>query len=174
MVATLEEHKDHKTLLEAWKIVEENNLDLELNIAGDGSLKDELQNLKISLNLKNVNFLGTVNDIPSLLWQSDVFVFSTTFQEGFGTVLIEALAAGCAIIASDVPACREVLKGGEYGKLVPMNDPISLSKAIILNLTEEPTSIQLEQQMKYAAKFSPQNMIIQYLDLVKLKNNLNR
>ena len=49
----------------------------------------------------------------------DLFAFSTTEAEGFGIVLIEAMAAGLPVIASDVPACREVLADGAAGVLVP-------------------------------------------------------
>src|SRR5690606_39460471 len=118
MVATLEPHKDHETLLKAWKILEDRGISAELKLAGDGSLRNQLEELAAKLKLRRVVFLGSRSDIPELLAQSKVFVFSTTPQEGFGTVLVEAIAAGCIIVASDVPACREVLDNGNYGMLV--------------------------------------------------------
>ena len=63
-------------------------------------------------------FLGSSLEITKLLGNSDIFAFSTTEDEGFGIALIEAMAAGLPIIASDVPACREVLDGNA-GILVP-------------------------------------------------------
>ena len=59
------------------------------------------------------------SDIPKLLANADIFALSTTAEEGFGIVLIEAMAAGLPIIATDVPACREVLDNGKAGILVP-------------------------------------------------------
>ncbi len=60
----------------------------------------------------------------------DVFVFSTTAEEGLGIALIEAMAAGVPVVASDVPACREVLDNGALGVLVPPGDAAALAAAI--------------------------------------------
>ena len=54
-----------------------------------------------------------------MLAEADIFAFSTTLSEGFGIALIEAMAARLPIIATDVPACREVLDNGKAGILVP-------------------------------------------------------
>ena len=64
-------------------------------------------------------FFGSRTDIPNLLANADIFALSTTGEEGFGIVLIEAMAAGLPIIATDVSACREVLDNGNAGILVP-------------------------------------------------------
>src|SRR5204863_7697125 len=61
----------------------------------------------------------------------DVFVFSTTNAEGFGIALAEAMAVGLPVVASDVPACREVLDGGRGGRLVPPKDGPALAGAIL-------------------------------------------
>src|SRR5690606_22840565 len=118
MVATLEAHKDHVTLLRAWKTIGDRGIRLPLKLAGSGSLHEQLVRLTAELGLNQVAFLGSRDDIPQLLQRSKVFVLSTTEQEGFGTVLIEALASGCLVVASDVPACREALCQGRYGTLV--------------------------------------------------------
>ena len=77
-----------------------------------------------------VVFWGRRADIPELLGQMDVCAFSTTRDEGFGIALIEAMAAGLPVVASDVPACREVLADGEAGILVPAGDPEALAAAL--------------------------------------------
>ena len=74
--------------------------------------------MELNLDYKKI-FLDSRNNIPELLANADIFAFSTTAEEGFGIVLIEAMAAGLPIIATDVPACREVLDNGKAGILVP-------------------------------------------------------
>ena len=69
-------------------------------------------------------------DVPELVGQLDLFVFATTPDEGLGIALIEAMAAGVPVVASDVGACREVLDDGALGLLVPPRDPAALADAI--------------------------------------------
>lgn len=166
MVATLERHKDHQTLLKAWKIIEERGLTAELKLAGDGSLRTTLEALASDLNLERVTFLGSRPDIPELLCQSKVFVLSTTPQEGFGTVLVEALAAGCIIVASDVPACREVLDHGTYGVLVKYGNHEKLADAIAEALSSELTDEMKRKRMEYLEHFTPSSMMKKYLQIV--------
>lgn len=166
MVATMEPHKDHTTLLHAWKIIEQRGFTYTLQLAGNGGLFQELQTLSTSLGLNNVTFLGSRKDVPILLHNSSLFVFSTTHQEGFGTVLIEALASGCTIIASDVPACKEVLKGGEYGKLVPAGNVTALADAIVHAFEYPLDEHSKARNMQYAYEFTPEKMIQRYVELV--------
>lgn len=169
MVATLELHKDHETMLKAWRIVEQNNKKYKLQLAGDGSLRNHLENLSSGFQLRASSFLGSRNDIPDLLHQSSVFILSTTPAEGFGTVLLEALAAGLIVIATDVPACREVLKDGEYGVLVPPNDPETLAEAIDYAFANPITEKQKQKNIEYASSFTPERMMKEYLRVVGLE-----
>ena len=163
MVATLENHKDHKTLLFAWKIVESRLPHAELLLVGDGRLSGQLKGLATTLELQRVTFMGARNDVPDLLWSSFLFILSTTSGEGFGTVLIEALAAGLKVVASDVPACREVLQDGKYGKLVPAGNAEALAEAIGECYEHELCEEERRDQIAYATSFSPERMMEQYL-----------
>ena len=91
-----------------------------------------------------MEFLGSRRDVPALLGQSDVFVFSTTKEEGLGTVLIEALAAGLPVVASDVPACREALEGGKWGALVPAADAAGADCSLCYSDTDHSVSVSQE------------------------------
>lgn len=132
MVARLDAIKDHDTLLQALSLVRLQVPDCELWMVGDGvrrvTLEDQARRLGIA---DKVKFLGNRSDIPELLGQMDVYAFSTTRAEGFGIALTEAMAAGVAIVASDVPACREVLGNGEAGIIVPPEDATKLAEAIV-------------------------------------------
>lgn len=165
MVATLESHKDHATLLRAMPAVIRAVPDVQLWLAGEGVLRERLQGLSASLGLgDSVTFLGSRRDVPALLGQSDVFVFSTTKEEGLGTVLIEALAAGLPVIASDVPACREVLGEGRWGTLVPAGDPAALAASLIAGLGER-AAVPADEpgRQDYLRHFSPAHMIASYV-----------
>jgi glycosyltransferase involved in cell wall biosynthesis len=163
MVATLELHKDHATLLKAMPAVIRAVPAVQLWLAGEGSQRDRLQGLSASLGLTDaVIFLGSRRDVPALLGQSDVFVFSTTREEGLGTVLIEALAAGLPVVASDVPACHEALAGGRWGTLVSPADPGALAAALIASLQTR-TVVGSNERSEYLQQFSPSRMIAAYV-----------
>jgi glycosyltransferase involved in cell wall biosynthesis len=164
MVGSLEKSKDYPTLLRAWQLVELDGK-YELHIAGGGSRKGELESLAHQLGLKRVRFLGPVDDVPSLLWSSHVFAFSANMEEGFGTVLIEALAAGCKIVSADVPACREVLQGGRFGVLVPPQSPQALAAAILDSVRRPSATAEIASGIGYAKGFSAENMVRDYLGI---------
>ncbi len=165
MVATLEAHKDHVTLLRATALVLARRPDFRLQLVGQGSLRAELEGLAAQLGLgESVRFLGAGRDVPELLGRADLFVFSTTNQEGFGTVLLEAMAAGLPIVATDCPACRELLAGGRFGSLVPPQDPAALARAVLARLAAR-NDWQPTDAAGYAASFTPERMLNEYLAL---------
>ncbi len=164
MVATFERHKDHETALRAVPLIRQQVPGFRLLLAGDGTLRDQLHELARELALCDaVEFLGMRRDVPELLGIADLFVLSTTPQEGLGTVMIEALAAGLRVVASDVPACRELLNGGEYGVLVTPRSPEALARAVINCL--ESADEQRDHRIAYATNFTPQKMIKEYLTI---------
>jgi glycosyltransferase involved in cell wall biosynthesis len=166
MVATLEAHKDHATLLRAMPAVLRAVPTARLWLAGEGTLRAPLEALAASLGLgEAVTFLGSRRDVPALLGQSDVFVFSTTLEEGLGTVLIEALAAGLSVVASDVPACREALADGRWGTLVPPADAAALAAALIVRLQAR-AAPDPGRCVEYLGNFTPARMIAGYVRIV--------
>jgi glycosyltransferase involved in cell wall biosynthesis len=169
MVATLESHKDHRTLLQACALIRKQSPSFRLRLVGDGRLRSELEQLSQELDLvSSVEFLGTRDDVPTLLANSDLFIFSTTPQEGLGSVLLEAMAARLPIVASDVPACRELLEGGKWGTLVPPANAVELSQAVVRQLSIPIDDQARENAAEYASSFTPQRMMHQYLAKVGL------
>ncbi|MCT0229493.1 glycosyltransferase [Synechococcus sp. CS-1324] len=124
MVARLDHIKDHNTLLKAFAIARRQRTEAwGLWLVGDGDNDASLRKLSAELGMNPQDiFLGRRHDIPEILGAADLFAFSTTVAEGFGIALVEAMAAGLPILASDVPACREVLDQGASGRLVPAGD----------------------------------------------------
>lgn len=130
MVARVDSSKDHETLIRAVAVSPRRS-DLELWIIGDGAGRPGLEKLVAELAIAGqVRFLGMRRDVPELLAQLDVFAFSVKEDEGLGIALIEAMAAGVPIVATDVGACREVLDDGALGTLVPPRDAPALAAAL--------------------------------------------
>ena len=77
-----------------------------------------------------LHWLGHVDDMPALLRSVDVVALPTSYGEGLPKSLIEAAACGCALIATDVPGCREVVTHEADGLLVPVRDGAALAAAI--------------------------------------------
>lgn len=77
-----------------------------------------------------VEWWGHRDDMPAVLNAAHVVVLPTTYGEGIPKILLEAAASGRPIVATDVPGCRDVVRHGENGLLVPPRDPARLAKAI--------------------------------------------
>lgn len=137
MTARLDGIKDHDTLLSAFELVLRQRPTAKLWLIGDGKRRQELERRVEALRMGDgVSFLGIRRQVGDLLGQTDVFAFSTTAAEGFGIALAEAMAVGLPIVATDVPACREVLDEGGCGVLVPPRDAPALASAILALLED--------------------------------------
>jgi glycosyltransferase involved in cell wall biosynthesis len=140
MVGWLQPAKDHDSMLRALAVLHSRGIPVHLDIAGAAfrqAARDRLVALARSLGVSDsVTFLGHRDDIAELMGASDVVVHAT-HSEGFGLVLIEAFASGTPVVATDIPACREVLDGGRCGMLVPPGKPDALADAIERVLTDD-------------------------------------
>lgn len=121
MVARFNAIKDQETLVKAFAelLVRADMPRVVLWLVGDGDTRKRVGCLVDRLGCADhVVFWGARADVPELLGQMDIYAFSTTRDEGFGIAVIEAMAAGLPVMASDVSACREVLGRGSAGQLV--------------------------------------------------------
>jgi len=133
--------KDQLTLLEAVRIVVDREPSFRLTIVGDGPRRNELHELSQKLTLgDHVVFLGERNDVPQLMARADLFVLSS-LQEGLSLTLLEAMASGLAVIATDVGGNRELVTPGQTGFLVPSRSPERLAAAI-LDLLARPDAVR--------------------------------
>lgn len=131
MVGSLEPHKDHASLLHGFKQMLAGRSDCVLVLVGDGSLRARLQARARELGIEGaVRWAGSVTDVASELAKLDVFAFSTTPSEGMGIAVVEALAAGLPVVASDIGGVREVLDGGKWGILVKGGGPQDWATAL--------------------------------------------
>lgn len=126
----------------------------QLDIWGDGEDKQILRNLIDKHELQQHIFLRGNTDQPlEKLRQADLFVLSSRF-EGFGLVLVEALASGCHIIATDCPhGPKEILENGRWGVLVENEDPATLAAGIIQGLMSK-KAVPSQKLLQRAEMFS--------------------
>jgi glycosyltransferase involved in cell wall biosynthesis len=131
MVARLEGHKDQPTLIRTARLLKDRGFQFQVQLIGEGSRRSEYENLIREEKVEDcVSLLGMRRDIPELLGQMDLFVFSAKPDEGFGIALVEAMSAGVPVIATDVDACREVLEEGKLGTLIPSQNPEAMAQSI--------------------------------------------
>jgi len=133
----LTEQKDYPTLFQALTNLS-GDQPVRLDILGDGALREELEAHARALGLQErIRFLGFQHDPLSYMRRADIFVLSSRW-EGFGNVLVEAMAMGTPVISTDCPhGPGEILCNGETGLLVPPRDPEAMSHAIT-RLIEDP------------------------------------
>ena len=110
-------------------------------IIGDGPGRPGLERLVRQLGLqKRVSFCGYRTDLPRRLAAIDIFVLPS-LTEGFSLTLLEAAAAGCALIATQVGGAAELITGGVHGLLVPPADVTALARAIA-SLVRDPALVR--------------------------------
>lgn len=130
-------HKDFETLIKSYSLIKD-KIDYKLYIVGDGDDRRELEELIGRLSLKeSVILLGFKKNPYVWIKNASLFIHSSR-SEGFGMVLVEAMACNTPIIATDCPVSpREILLGGECGELVPVGDVKKMSKSILELLVNE-------------------------------------
>ena len=138
-VARLDEiQKDHRTLLRAYaELLESHDIAEHLVIVGHGAYRKELENLARDLGIQQrVHFAGHQDNPHPIVADASLLVLCSKY-EGMPMVLLEALAIGKAIVATDCPTGpREILDGGKAGALVPVGDVSALAKAMERFLTD--------------------------------------
>jgi glycosyltransferase involved in cell wall biosynthesis/peptidoglycan/xylan/chitin deacetylase (PgdA/CDA1 family) len=129
-VGRQEYQKGFDVLLDAFGQVLEHLPDARLFICGRKGGASEALEMQTKPIQQRVAFMGHRGDVPDLLCAADVVVLPSRW-EGIGGVLLEAMALETPIVASDLPALREVLDDGECGRLVPPGQPQELRNAIV-------------------------------------------
>ncbi len=130
-VGRLTRQKNHALLIDAVAELRTRR-PLRLEILGDGPLRLDLETRIARLGLEDtVALRGHVRDVPERLAAADLFVLSSDY-EGLPLALLEAMAAGCPVVATDCPhGPAEVLENGRWGRLVPVGQTDALAAAIL-------------------------------------------
>ena len=157
--------KNQELLIKAFYILCKTQNNLQLIFLGEGEDKTSYIELTKILGVADkVHFLGFKTNPYKYIAHSDLLVLSSD-TEGFGNVIVEALALGVNVVSTDCPSGpKEILENGKYGFLSPVNDPIKLAEAIEKALKWPISSNILKS---YAQKFSSINIIEKYFNLLK-------
>lgn len=139
-VGRLTPQKGFPTLIRAFARLRETH-DARLIILGEGELRPQLESLVCQLGLHEVVSLPGFKRNPyGFMRRADLFVLSSAW-EGFGNVLVEAMACGTPVVSTNCPSGpAEILEGGRWGRLVPVGDEVALAEAMAATLdqTEHP------------------------------------
>lgn len=162
-VGRLTHEKNFELLIRAFARVASTR-NVRLVLLGEGKQQEMLERLIHTLNVEErVDIHGFVDNPYPYMANASVLVLSSTF-EGLPTVLIEALACGCPVVSTDCPSGpQEILEGGKWGSLVPVNDQEALAASInkTLDAAHDPERLQ-----NRAWDFSVERSVDRYLNLL--------
>ena len=163
----ISEQKGITFMLNAMRAILRKHPETTLVIAGDGELKSSLEEEARALGIaESVIFCGPRKDIPELLQLFDVYVLPSVW-EGLPMIILEAMAAGCPIVASDVGGVSSAVKHDETGLLVPAGDIDNLSAAVIrlLDDTSLRETFAKRATDRFETYFSADSMTAKYTQL---------
>ena len=144
--------------------------DIRVIVAGPGDADEFLQEVPSHLRSK-FSFLGRISEEEKadFLHSIGVYVAPNTGGESFGIILAEALAAGAAVVASDIPAFQALLGDGKYGSLFTSEDPASLAQSISALLLDQGKRDQLKSDGKiYAQNFDWDEVATRIYDVYEM------
>ncbi|MNH92963.1 2-deoxystreptamine glucosyltransferase [compost metagenome] len=162
-VSSFREQKDQRTVIECMRYLAK---DISLLLVGDGPLKDEMISFaKDTEVIDRVKFLGNRNDIPELLSISDIAILSSKI-EGFGLAIVEGMAAGKPVIASNIIGISEVVKG--YGMLFSPGNSLELADIITRLFNDSQLYDEVKSKCISRSKdFSLEKMTHKYINIYK-------
>ena len=135
-IGRMHRNKGYDVLLQATARLKAKGADFRLTLAGDGPELAALKTLATRLGLDDqVTFTGWMDSPAEVLKTLDLFVLSSRI-EPFGLVVIEAMAFGTPVVATDVDGPRDILAGGQLGRLVGKDDADALADAIAAALAD--------------------------------------
>jgi phosphatidylinositol alpha-mannosyltransferase len=145
-VSRLEPRKGFAVAVRAFVLLAPGFPDLSLVVAGEGPERSALRTLSPAVRAR-VIMLGSVpyERLPPYHAAAHAFVAPATGRESFGYILVEAMAAGLPVVASDIPGYREVVQDGRDGLLVPPGDPGALAEGVRKVLTNPGLARRLGQ-----------------------------
>ena len=168
-VAHLAGHKGQRYLVRAIPLVLAKISNARFFIVGGGKLMGELKALATSMGLnQELIFTGFRQDVGAFYQIADLFV-SSSVQEGLGTAVLDALALGKPVVATNSGGIPEIIQDGETGRLVTPADPAALAEGIIELLTNprEARRMAMQGQMMVRKMFSGDLMVEKNIEVYR-------
>ena len=166
-MARLASDKGLEHLIEAAAIMPQTPRRIQVVIAGDGPERDHLEQVAARLRVNDrVKFLGFREDVPDLLAASDMVVLPS-LREGLSIAMLEAMAAGKPIVATNIGSQKEVAAHADIARLVPPADGRALSEAIQRLANDEKLMAQLGSNARvvYESRYTEHKMLATYRQL---------
>jgi len=162
-IGRLHAQKDYETLIRAFSIVRKDRT-AHLLILGEGTERNRLLDIVKELGLEDfVEFHGFVSNPHAFISRASILALSSRW-EGFGNVLVEALAAGTPVVSTDCPGGpSEILEYGRFGKLVPVGNAEAFANAILSTLDDPPDRDALIDRAK---DFSIDTITSRYMEII--------
>lgn len=168
-VGRFTEQKNFPLLIETFSTLSKEFSEYRLIIYGEGNLRNKLEEIVKSFRLEEkVSFPGVVNNLKDKIYESALFVLPSLY-EGMPNSLMEAMALGIPVIATDCPCGgpRMLIKNNVNGKLVTVNNKIELKNAIEEILGNKDMSKKLgEEASKISEEFNPEKINKQWRDYI--------
>lgn len=167
-VAEFTANKNHLLLLNAWREVARQVPQAALLLIGDGALRDRVASWVQEMSLtESVRLLGFRPDVPQLLALAEVATL-TSKREGLPRVIMEALAAGKPVVATDVRGNRDLVRHGVNGFLVPLGDPGALARHLVLLLKDPALAQEMgERGREMIRPYALENVLKEMADVYR-------
>lgn len=158
--------KNHELLIDAFALLLKKFPGVKLQLVGDGEFKARVMEKVVKNDLVNhVDFLGVSKNIPAILAGSNILVLSSV-AEGFGLVLVEAMAMGLPVVATNVGGVKEIVRDGVNGLLVEPNQPGLLAEALGKLVENQELREQMGRSgVQIAGRFDIRNSVKEYYQL---------
>jgi Glycosyltransferase len=151
-IAALADHKDYFTFLRTVQLLQKRDCPAAFFIIGTGPQEQEIKSYAAHLGLhKNLYFTGFRNDIPAILPELDILLF-TSKTEGLGTSILDAQAAGTPVVATAGGGIPEIVRDGYNGRLCPVGDEVALAAAVEDLLAHPPKAQKLRKEAQKAVR----------------------
>lgn len=166
--SALADHKDYPTFLKTAQLLINQHVSIEWHfvIFGAGELLNELQEMAITFGIQNqVHFLGFREDLPTLLPQLDLFLF-TSKTEGLGTTLLDAIACKVPIVATNAGGVSEIIINNKTGLLCPVGEVQQLANSVFKLMSNNTLKTTLvDEAIQHLNNFFIETMAKRTLDV---------